>query len=475
MSLQIEELKDQVRKVIAYSQGLDYDKVNVDSLLDDWKENKYKFYCRMPGQKLIYESHTTITVPVSTKDKMDELANLIDTVYWSYKNADLSDFIQYFTNDFYDNVMSEEYKYKDTIIPKGMKIIKAFKYFVEDKDELNKLQDKASMLIQSTKITGRFCLSVHPLDYLSLSENNHNWRSCHALDGEYRTGDLSYMTDKSTIIFYIKSEEPTTLPHFPAEVPWNNKKWRMLIHVSNDDTLLIAGRQYPYESQPLLENALELYRTFFADGRDYTDWSHEKYDEYKLGEKYFFTKRMLPIGNELKAYTDVIVDCETPLHYNDPLHSTVYDFWFSEEYNRPYWYENHGDIPNNATINFMTNKNTKVNIGHKVKCCVCGEQDCVLSETMMCIDCEVKYGKDESDNFTFCRECGRRVYIPEAIELDDDDGFLCKDCGSHLIRCSNCWYQFDENDIIHDEITNTNYCRNCYNEILFDRGREEEE
>ena len=184
---------------------------------------------------------------------------------------------------------------------------------------------------------------------------------------------------------------------------------------------------------------------------------------------------MLPIGNELKAYTDVIVDCETPLHYNDPLHSTVYDFWFSEEYNKPYWYENHGNIPDNATINLMTNKNTKVNIGHKVKCCVCGKQDCVLSETMMCIDCEVKYGKDESDNFTFCRKCGQRVYIPEAIELDEDDGFLCKKCGSHLIRCSNCWYQFNEDDIIYDEITNSNYCKNCYNEILFDREREEKE
>ena len=101
MSLQIEDLKDQVKRVIAYSQGLDYNKLNIDSLLDDWKENKYKFYCRMPGQKLIYESPTTITVPVSIKDKMDELANLIDTIYWSYKNTSLANFLQYFTDDFF--------------------------------------------------------------------------------------------------------------------------------------------------------------------------------------------------------------------------------------------------------------------------------------------------------------------------------------------------------------------------------------
>ena len=41
---------------------------------------------------------------------------------------------------------------------------------------------------------GYLYLSIHPLDYLSISETNHGWRSCHALDGEYRNGNLSYLT-----------------------------------------------------------------------------------------------------------------------------------------------------------------------------------------------------------------------------------------------------------------------------------------
>lgn len=85
------------------------------------------------------------------------------------------------------------------------------------------------MLIQEDKVTGILCLSIHPLDYLSLSENTYNWRSCHALDGEYRAGNLSYMMDNTTVVCYLKGEDEAELPHFPAEVKWNSKKWRMLL------------------------------------------------------------------------------------------------------------------------------------------------------------------------------------------------------------------------------------------------------
>lgn len=50
---------------------------------------------------------------------------------------------------------------------------------------------------------------------------------------------------------------------------------------------------------------------------------------------------------------------------------------------------------------------------------------------MLCIDCELKYGTEETEDFTFCRECGRRIYIPEAISLDDDDGYVCHSCGDN--------------------------------------------
>ena len=131
-------------------------------------------------------------------------------------------------------------------VPEGAKIIKSFKHFEGNKRKLEEMQTAASRVIQADKIEGYIYFSVHPLDFLSLSENAHNWRSCHALDGEYRSGNLNYMVDSSTIVCYVKSKEDTILPRFPEDVPWNNKKWRVLLFLSDDGYSMMAGRQYPF-------------------------------------------------------------------------------------------------------------------------------------------------------------------------------------------------------------------------------------
>ena len=46
-------------------------------------------------------------------------------------------------------------------------------------------------------------------------------------------------------------------------------------------------------------------------------------------------------------------------------------------------------------------------------------------------DKEDVIANEETEDFTFCRECGRRIYIPEAISLDDDDGYVCRSCGDN--------------------------------------------
>ena len=468
----LNEIKEQVKKVIAYSQGLDINLLNIDKLMNDWEENKCKFYSRLPGNKLIYQSYTPITMSISEDDKKAELDCFIDNIRWRYGLFELKDFVENNRKNFYNNILSEDYPMNNgTIIPKGMKIIKAFKYFVEDKEILTEIQDKASMLIQNTKISGYFCMSVHPLDYLSLSENTHNWRSCHALDGEYRAGNLSYMTDNCTIICYIKSEHDAVLPRFPDDVPWADKKWRMLLHVSDDNTMVISGRHYPYESKGLQDFALELYRAFFGQGYCFTDWCHEKYNTFTINDKIVSNEcRLLPTGYMMTPDTNVIVDPKNPLHYNDPLHSTVYDYWFSIAYSEPYWHEE--GIQQDKLILPRTRTTTKVNIGHDVKCCICGKNDCVLTDTMLCIDCELEYGTEETEDFTFCRECGRRIYIPEAISLDDDDGYVCRSCGDNYQICDNCDMYYNKKDLIYDEENNAYYCEACYDEILFDRENE---
>ena len=97
--------------------------------MNDWEENKCKFYSRLPGNKLIYQSYAPITMSISEDDKKAELDCFIDNIRWRYGLFELKDFVENNRENFYNNILSEDYPMNNgTIIPKGMKIIKAFKF-----------------------------------------------------------------------------------------------------------------------------------------------------------------------------------------------------------------------------------------------------------------------------------------------------------------------------------------------------------
>ena len=167
------------------------------------------------------------------------------------------------------------------------------------------------------------------MDYLSSSENNYNWRSCHSLDGEYRAGNLSYMLDSSTIVVYLSPKEKAILPNFPDNVPWNSKKWRVLFFLSNDWNMLFAGRQYPFTSKNGINIALNYFSKIF-DTTYYDCW-----EDYRIGSVDLNNNSLslfgdyIPVGRKLIALNQLITDAKTQeygelFHYNDLLYSTVY-------------------------------------------------------------------------------------------------------------------------------------------------------
>ena len=237
MGFDIEEIKAQVKSVLAYSQECPEPKV--DNLINKWLKAK-KFLIEALGGDLIKEGET-VSFSLSREEKDKRVNSFINDI--EYRHSDLAWFIYLNRNSFYDNTVAKEYTLETgETIPKGMKLLKSFKYFISDKEELNKLQTRASMMIQEDKVEGVLCFSVHPLDYLSVSENTYNWRSCHALDGEYRSGNLSYMCDESTVVCYLRGKDTQVrLPHFPEDVLWNSKKWRMLMFLSESWQSMFAG------------------------------------------------------------------------------------------------------------------------------------------------------------------------------------------------------------------------------------------
>lgn len=428
----IEEIKQQVASVIKYSQNFYFTDLKVDKIIEDWLKAKKFFIDKLDGN-LIYQMEKPITFNLDAKSKENKFYQFINYIDNQYNNENLSRFLYSLkTEDFFNNKTSQSYDIYGIEIPENFKIIKSFKFFESDKTILKDIQNEASRIIQENCITGRLCFSVHPLDFLSASENAYNWRSCHALDGEYRSGNLNYLMDSTTVICYLKGEEEAELPHFPSEVPWNSKKWRTWIYFSNDKSMLFAGRQYPFISQEglyyikdgiLPKIGLGYWGTFYS-----SKINHLK-DELSA-RTFIFDEKFIPIGKTLKPLTDVVINGQNTYMYNDILKSTCYS--------APYAYRD-GSCPSFTYRTGYSNDKTKFLVGKECSCPICGEGYIDYPEIMACTDCAVTYDIGDNEDYYICDICGISVHNENVYSLDISHAHVCEHCyQTETKTCQRC-------------------------------------
>lgn len=111
---------------------------------------------------------------------------------------------------------------------------------------------KHSQILNTPLRKGKLCLSIHPLDYLTMSENT-SWSSCmkwSASDGgEYRQGTVEMMNSSCVVCAYFYWDEFSLLNDCDPNHYWNNKRWRKLFIVSKD--FIVGVRGYPYEQEAM--------------------------------------------------------------------------------------------------------------------------------------------------------------------------------------------------------------------------------
>ena len=473
--LDISSIKEDFDKVLCYSQGLTKVKTNI--FFENWMKNKETFY-KAFGEKLIYTDGKLKTFHLSEQEKTHKLEKFI----WEIDDngyGQLADFLRFNFAYFFENILPEDYTFTDQInligekitIPKGIKIIKAFKFFITDKNVLCYYQDYASRIIQEDKIEGYLCFSIHPLDFLSTSENIYKWRSCHALDGEYRAGNLSYMQDNSTIICYLVShlEEKHKLPSFPNDVLWNSKKWRRLLFFSNDRTMSFAGRPYPFEINGSLEeiSSSEVYdniNRFNSDLRKtnaaWSKWTDNaiKSIPIKLSdgteEDVYLDKTYYLVGRKLISNKKLIKDAENSTHYNDLLFSSCYVPFYCSVISSC-WGEYY-------LSNSMANSSTVFEIGAPVPCLVCGDSYVDRCEdTILCSNC----CENIEDNCDYCGLCGRAIREHEDYYWVGDE-LICEDCYERhemdITTCDICGIAMWKDNALHHRDTNGNEITHCH-------------
>ncbi len=460
------KIQEDFNRVIVYSQDytITHDEINTTPIFDLWKINKEKIYHLM-GDKLIYETDENIEFKLSEDKQRKMLHDFYDRLVCNFGLNQLVKFMGHQTLEaVYNNRVSNSYEYEEIKIPKDMKLSKAFKYFISDESELRLVQDLFSELVQKNKVSGKLCISIHPLDYLSTSETTYNWRSCHALDGEYRAGGLSYMCDATTVVCYIKGDKDVKLPRFPSSVPWNDKKWRMLLHMEEESQrLMIAGRQYPFDVEGAREKIKDIIDKFkekyYRYHRPYNDhsfvnWTDDHFNSFvspelsNPEEMKYTTKSYRYINGLISAMSTFV---KTPksqvLHYNDIILSHVYPFpHITWECNRSF-----GIVP-------------KVRVGYDgVPCVCCGEKPIYNSESLSCRCCDDCYDTEEYYN---CDYCGTRVHEEEIYYIEYDDSYICPNCHhEHYFVCTSCGYSTPRDESVYNRDVGGYICEHCNNEI----------
>lgn len=440
------EIKNQIKYVLEASQGVEPDDGYINYLVNKWWENKKEFY-ECFGEKLISESSCPLSFEVSAsikKENYNDFCEGISNIYCG--NSDLINFLNaYNEDDFYQNNLSHDYIRENIHIKKGSKFLRSLKYFIPDKEALDKVQTHASQIIQEGKVTGILCFSIHPLDYLSSSENSYHWRSCHSLDGDFRAGNLAYMMDPTTIVCYIKSEHGDTYINNFGSLKWNTKKWRMLLFFSETRDVLFAGRQYPFAIDGILKKISNSSETFTIGSKNrpvkWCSWS--SWSDFQLTElpnRYSLNQGYIYIEHKLYGIKDIIKHGGEypPTYYNDLLYSTCYQ-------------------PQYCYNIFSPLSKIQFTVGADVPCLTgCGSwlED---SNTFFCCDCGDH--EDAKDGW-YCECCG--AFVDSDYTYWVGDVPLCPDCADEeTMICDNCGERFFKEDITYCSETKDYRCRNC--------------
>ena len=287
---------------------------------------------------------------------------------------------------------------------------------------------KHSLALNQKVLTGDLCLSIHPLDYMTMSDNDEGWDSCMSWDndGEYKQGTVEMMNSPCVVVGYLASEHNTIGWWGSNGEEWNSKKWRSLFIVDKD--FIINVRSYPYDNNNLVKEVIkEIARL--------AGWGEVEPQKYDYLEKYeeHRNKRVPVIINDRA----VAIDFCTQAMYND-------------------FGCNHFIALNPNETKSIIDYN--YNYSGYSMCMWCGgTQD------------EVSIGTHEGEKYLTCAECEDSFECSWCGERTSADNMYTTADGNRI--CSYCWEEHTDKDIISEEI----YMADNMHEIYLARTNNDDE
>lgn len=448
---------DRYRRLYAYN---DYtseaNEAKIEYILRYWEQNKSKYLFNLLGKNLIYSKEIKYERPYNEiYDKFyDELNKEFDSPLKIFREYFTAKIDKAFNVDDYKNqpywiclhlleptvLASNKANINCNIqvgdkkiqIQTDSKPVKVLKKIVNALDLDTELFEKfrvAHSLIHNQKIIkGELCLSIHPFDYMTMSDNDSDWESCMSWiqEGCYRRGTVDMMNSDCVVVAYIKASHDA---HFSVNMDWNNKKWRQLFIVTKDFITGVKG--YPYHNLELEKEVVQILGQFATEnlGWEYYDQCPKFMDSY------------CRCSADPKATIETADGNEFSVHFFFETDTMYNDF--------------HSECINHVLISTDIKEEREVyfNYSGPVVCMCCGETGKYYEDEeacyLVCDDC----GNAEQEVWHYCDNCGCAIYDPyESVTLDS--GQIICDC------CHN------EEQYFTDPITNYDYADSKANKIF---------
>ena len=267
------------------------------------------------------------------------------------------------------------------------KLVEAFGLDMKDFEQYRIFH---SQVLNQKKLKGTLCLSIHPLDYITMSDNTSGWESCMSWEnsGCYRQGTVEMMNSSCVVVAYLEGEKDMRIT---GDLYWNNKKWRELYIVHPNIITNVKG--YPYCNNNLTIETLKWLRELVHEsdvfGQDHylPNTFHYGYDEDK---------------DELLAERDIVLHFSTAMMYNDfghPHHICVVS----------------SKVP-------VGSHDIYINYSGLSECVICGELEPEFigsseATNLVCRGC---------DSVPCCDCCGEPLYDEDYVYINDQQ--ICIGC-----------------------------------------------
>lgn len=249
-------------------------------ILRFWDANKQDLF-DLFGGKFILEKHIEYKQPISDIEKAINKAsyNSKMTKFLMAFEQYVSDHFQMWSNEWYmlrdlvnaktlaTNIVKGYVNEKATTITfgdtditiqqgaKAMRLLAKIAKAIDLSNEFEEFRLEHSLLLNQKKLEGTLCLSIHPLDYITMSDNNCGWTSCMSWldDGGYRMGTVEMMNSPMVVVAYLRSDNGYFNLGYGST--WNDKRWRSLIIVTKEGVVSVKG--YPYQSEDLATMSIQ--------------------------------------------------------------------------------------------------------------------------------------------------------------------------------------------------------------------------